>query len=109
VARLQGWLVSRGQCRQRVQWQQRQGRRAKKRGLAGVVRAMVIASKMGMVSDDDDNHNESNDSDNNDEHDKNGIKDGNNDDDADNDGKHKDDENGDGNRDNDEDNDEDEQ
>jgi hypothetical protein len=50
VARQQGWPVSRWQRRQRVQWQQRRGRRARKRGLAGVVRAMAMARKTAMAS-----------------------------------------------------------
>jgi hypothetical protein len=37
-----------------------------KRGLAGAVRAVVMARKMAMVSNDDDNHDNCDDSDNDD-------------------------------------------
>ncbi len=84
VTRQQGWPVSQQQRRQRVQWQQRRGRQARKRGLAGVVRAMAMARKMAMASNKDDNHVDGNDSNNGDDHDDNGVKDGNNDDNADN-------------------------
>jgi hypothetical protein len=102
VARQQGWPVSQRQFRQRVQWQQRQGRSARKRGLAGLVRAMAMARKTAMAKDDN-NHVDGNDGNNGDNHNDNGVKDGNNNDDADNDNKDKDYENGDSNGDNDKD------
>ncbi len=55
--------------------------------MAGAVRAMAMARKTAIASDEDDNHVEGDDSDNNDDHDVKGVKDGDNNDDADNDDK----------------------
>jgi hypothetical protein len=58
---------------------------ARKRGLAGAVRAMAMARKMTMASNDNNNHIDGDFSHKDDDHDDNGVKDGNNNDDADND------------------------
>jgi hypothetical protein len=47
--------------------------------LAGAVRAMAMARKTAMASDNNDNHVDGNDSNNNNDHNNNGVKDGNND------------------------------
>jgi hypothetical protein len=62
---------------------------ARKWGLAGAVRAMVMAWKTAMASNNDDNHDNGDDSNNNNDHDDN------NDGNADNDNKDNDDKNGD--------------
>ncbi len=77
--------------------------------MAGAVRALAMARKTAIASNDDNNHVDGNDSDNYDDHVVKGVKDGDNNDDADNDDEVKDDENGGGDGENDEDDDDDEQ
>jgi hypothetical protein len=80
-----------------------------KRGLAGAVRAMAMARKMAIASNNDDNHIIGNDSNNSNDHNDNGVKDSSNNDDAHNGNEDKGNENGDGNEDNDKDNNNNEQ
>jgi hypothetical protein len=77
-------------------------------GLTGAVRAMAMARKRAMVSNEDDNHVDGDNAAKDEDHDDNGVKDGDNHDNADNKDEDKDDENGDGDGDNDEDDDNDE-
>ncbi len=77
--------------------------------MAGAVRAMAMARKTAIVSNNDDNHVDGNNSDINDAHDNSSVKDGDNDDDSENDNEDKDNENGNSDGDKDKDNNSNEQ
>jgi hypothetical protein len=62
--------------------------------MARVARAMIMARKTEMASNDDDNHDNGNDGNNDNDHDNNGVKDHDNNDDADNDNKDNDNDDG---------------